>query len=83
MEKVYLKNIPALVMKFFFMVNRCFGCVAFRDAIPTGLFYSGSLHGKRVCFQEDGLLCRLFKMGLHCYRNTGSVVLHPLSQRAD
>lgn len=65
------------------MVNRCFGCVAFRDAIPTGLFYSGSLQGKRVCFQEDGLLYRLFKMGLHCYRNTGSVVLHSLSQRAD
>ena len=67
----------------FFMVNRCFGYVAFRDYILTGLFYFGSLHGKRVCFQEDGLLCRLFKMGLHCYRNTGSVVLYPLSQRAD
>jgi hypothetical protein len=83
LEKECLKNNPALVMKFFFMVNRCFGCVAFRDAIPTGLFYSGSLHGKRVFLQEEGLLCRLFKMGLHCYCNTGPVVLHPLSQRVD
>ncbi|WP_313535537.1 hypothetical protein [Pantoea sp.] len=37
----------------FFMVNRCFGCVAFCNDIPTGLFYSGPLQGQRVCFQED------------------------------
>lgn len=73
MEKVYLKNVPALGMKFFFMVSCCFGCVVFRDDTPTGLVYSGSLHGKRVCFQEDGLPCCIFKMGLHCYRNIGFV----------
>ncbi len=34
------------------MVNRCFGCVAFRDDIPTGLFYSGYLHGKEFAFRK-------------------------------
>lgn len=27
---------------------------------PLAYFFSGSLHGKRVCFQEDGLLCCIF-----------------------